>query len=37
MGEAGRQIVELEFSWTSAADKTLSLYHQLLARSAAAR
>ena len=37
MGEAGRQIVEKEFSWTSAVDKTLSLYSDLLAREAAAR
>lgn len=38
MGEAGRQIVEREFSWTSAVDKTLSLYSDLLAgRSASGR
>jgi glycosyltransferase involved in cell wall biosynthesis len=32
MGAAGRQIVEREFSWTSAVEKTLSLYRELLAR-----
>jgi glycosyltransferase involved in cell wall biosynthesis len=37
MGEAGRQIVERQFSWTSAVDKTLSLYSDLLARTAADR
>jgi glycosyltransferase involved in cell wall biosynthesis len=37
MGAAGRGIVESEFSWTSAVDKTLSLYSELLARGAAAR
>ena len=35
MGDAGRQIVEREFSWTSAADLTLSLYSDLLARGSA--
>lgn len=30
MGEVGRQIVEREFSWTSAVEKTLSLYGDLL-------
>ena len=37
MGNAGRGVVEAEFSWTSAVDKTLSLYAELLARGAAAR
>ena len=37
MGNAGREIVEAEFSWTAAADKTLSLYAELLTRGAAAR
>ena len=37
MGNAGREIVEAEFSWTSAVDKTLSLYAALLARGATAR
>ena len=37
MGEAGRQIVEREFSWTSAADLTLSLYSDLLVRGSADR
>ena len=35
MGEAGRSIVEREFSWTSAIDRTLSLYSDLLAAEAA--
>jgi hypothetical protein len=37
MGEAGRQIVEREFSWTTAVDRTLSLYRDLLARGSVAR
>jgi glycosyltransferase involved in cell wall biosynthesis len=37
MGEAGRQIVEREFSWTTAVDKTMSLYRDLLARGSVAR
>ena len=37
MGEAGRRIVEREFSWTSAVDRTLSMYSELLARGAAVR
>ena len=30
MGEAGRTIVDLDFSWTSAARETIRLYHRLL-------
>ena len=37
MGKAGRQIVERDFSWTTAVDKTLSLYRDLLARGSVAR
>ena len=37
MGEAGRRIVEREFSWTSAVDRTLSMYSELLTRGAAVR
>ena len=32
MGLAGRSIVEREFSWTAAADRTLRLYADLLSR-----
>ena len=32
MGQAGRAIVEREFSWTAAADRTLRLYADLLSR-----
>ena len=37
MGAAGRAIVEREFSWTSAIEKTLSMYEDLIARTHAAR
>jgi glycosyltransferase involved in cell wall biosynthesis len=31
-GRAGRAIVEQEFSWTSAGDRTVALYRELLDR-----